>query len=515
MKFWFAAIVGFAVIAAWAAPAEATVYSVSPGGPITSLKSILGMLSAGDIVEIEPGTYNEVMKIRCNGTPASPIIIRGVGATRPVFDATGQNVNGVGANPRAIFQIEGANIIMENIEMIDARNGNNGAGIRLLNSTNAVIRNCKISYCDMGMMGGDTVSALIEDSDIGFNGTPLYDGYSHNMYMSGAGGIVVRGSYIHDALHGQNFKSRAHYNELWYNWIADSNEGEVGPVEGSDTAAANSNFLMVGNTVISKSGRTGNHVKYVIFGSDSGSGQHNGTMYMFNNTLIANDGRAHFVAFYGQGMDAVIRNNVFYGSDHIVEYWGAPVPVTGSHNWMETTSSVPPQFTDSVVGVWPGFRDYGSDDYRLLSGSTPIDEGSGSEDMWYVDGDGVVHDLVVDESYLYGAGRFPRLAAGTIDIGAYEYITPPTVVGDATGDGAVDGADYTLWADNYLSVGVPPWLNGGCTVGNFNDDLVVDDADYTLWADNYGYGVGGSAPEPLTVALLALGAAAVLRRRRA
>jgi hypothetical protein len=93
--------------------------------------------------------------------------------------------------------------------------------------------------------------------------------------------------------------------------------------------------------------------------------------------------------------------------------------------------------------------------------------------------------------------------------------------GDASLDGFVDGADYTLWADHYLMAGQ------GWGEGNFNGDAAVDGADYTIWADFYtggsspnpgtsGFGgLGGSTvPEPAGLALMALGGAALLRRRR-
>jgi hypothetical protein len=51
--------------------------------------------------------------------------------------------------------------------------------------------------------------------------------------------------------------------------------------------------------------------------------------------------------------------------------------------------------------------------------------------------------------------------------------------GDATGDDKVDGADYTVWADYFLSDSAT-WL-----MGDFTGDGVVDGADYTVWADHY------------------------------
>jgi hypothetical protein len=59
---------------------------------------------------------------------------------------------------------------------------------------------------------------------------------------------------------------------------------------------------------------------------------------------------------------------------------------------------------------------------------------------------------------------------------------PDSYGGDASGDGAVNGADYTIWADNF-------GLQAGTfDQGDFNCDGFVDGADYTIWADNFGLG---------------------------
>jgi PEP-CTERM motif-containing protein len=81
------------------------------------------------------------------------------------------------------------------------------------------------------------------------------------------------------------------------------------------------------------------------------------------------------------------------------------------------------------------------------------------------------------------------------------------IPGDANGDGVVSDADYTIWADNYGQSGAS-W-----DMGDFNGDGEVSDADYTIWADNYGAG-GGDVPEPTTMALVALGGLAMIRRKR-
>jgi hypothetical protein len=88
----------------WNSTSGAAPYQI---GPTHSLQSVsaLPQLHPGDVVEIDSGTYKEVMRWTSSGTAAQPIVIRGVGA--PVFDADGLRVDGVLPRPRAVFQIEG------------------------------------------------------------------------------------------------------------------------------------------------------------------------------------------------------------------------------------------------------------------------------------------------------------------------------------------------------------------------------------------------------------------------
>jgi poly(3-hydroxybutyrate) depolymerase len=57
--------------------------------------------------------------------------------------------------------------------------------------------------------------------------------------------------------------------------------------------------------------------------------------------------------------------------------------------------------------------------------------------------------------------------------------TVTSIPGDYNGDGVVDLADYTVWADHYGQ-------SGQGVAGDGNGDGTVDLADYTVWADHYG-----------------------------
>jgi hypothetical protein len=412
MKFF--AVVTFVLISlVCTSPVGSETYRIGVGQRYKTVGEIAGSLQPGDTMLIEPGVYREALKLQANGTPEQPIVIRGLGAKRPLFDAENLPVSGRGAVPRAIFQIEGAHLIIEHLEFKNARNGNNGAGIRLNNSTSVVIRDCKISYCDMGIQGGDTETAVIENCEICYNGSPQHNGYSHNFYMLGHR-VVVKNCFIHNSLYGQNYKSRAHYNELWYNRILDSNEGEVGTVDGKgDTDRPHSHTLMVGNVVVSKADRTGNRSKYILMGTESG-GAHEGTLYLFYNILIAKHPSVHFVQLSDPKARADIRHTVFWGSAFVLDATLDSTIAMGRNNWLPRGAVFPAGFQESYLGDEPGFRDAENDDYRLTSRSPLF---RAAEPIEYFDGDGMKQIRVVDQKKLDDVRNFQRSGIGLLEQG--------------------------------------------------------------------------------------------------
>ena len=434
-------------IAAWlacAASARAATYQVGPARTYHAVGS-LPSLSPGDIVEIGPATYNEVRRWTRPGSAAQPIIVRGVGAVRPVFDATGLTVDGAMPNPRAVFQVEADYITLENLEFQNARNGDNGAGIRVTSGNNVTVTNCRITMCDMGVMCDNNSNLVIEASEICSNGTALYDGYSHNFYLGG-NSATVRFCYIHDSLYGQNFKSRAHYTELLYNYIADSQDGEVGLVDAAETTATNSHAGMIGNIVISKPRLSGyNSGRFIQFGQDSG-GQHNGTLYAFNNTFIAGDGRIQFLSANAAGATVVAHNNVFYGSDKTVGTLGGGI--SGTYNWLQSSATVPATFYTSTTGSDPSFVNRAARDLHLTASSGCRNRGLNA--LLYLDGTGAAHSGLPTLEYVNHVQSRPRSSDGQTDLGAYEYRAPAFSAIRFSGDDCL--VEFTTAAGNQYNL---------------------------------------------------------------
>jgi hypothetical protein len=410
-------IAGLACVLISAGSLPAATLQVGSGKTYASLTN-LPSLSPGDIVEIYPGTYNALKMWYDSGTAASPITIRGIGTPRPVMDGTGLYPDGSGSTPRAMYQFQNAShFIVENIEFMNATNGDNGAGIRVVFGDDITIRNCKITYCDMGIMCNGNDNLLIEHSEIAFNGTPLYDGYSHNFYLGGQK-VTIQYCYIHDSLYGQNFKTRGHYTELLYNYIADSQDGEIGFADEADTTPLpNSHAVMIGNVIISKPRQSGyNSGRFINFGQDSGNA-HNGTLYAYNNTFIAGDGRIQFLVASTTGATIVAKNNIFYGSGQIVGPVGGGI--SGANNWMPSTATVPGTFTSTTQGTNPGFADVTNRDFHLTAGSACRDKAVGG--LTYLDGTGASHSGTPVWEYVNHVQNVARFNDGQMDLGAYEY----------------------------------------------------------------------------------------------
>ncbi len=110
--------------------------------------------------------------------------------------------------------------------------------------------------------------------------------------------------------------------------------------------------------------------------------------------------------------------------------------------------------------------------------------------------------LTTFSELVFGTGGALTYRLDNVTTTAYLSLLP----GDANRDNQVDGADYTVWADNFLQTG-QAW-----STGDFNGDGKVDGADYTVWADHFAPAALSlsAVPESSTLALAGVGALMLL-----
>jgi hypothetical protein len=180
---------------------------------------------------------------------------------------------------------------------------------------------------------------------------------------------------------------------------------------------------------------------------------------------------------------------------------GAPLP-TGGAGFM--TGYTGPDSTDGFI---MRVDVTATDSYRVVitdDGVTKVDvsgalrggatTGQGINNLYIWSSDG--SPATIDTSYFTNMQVIPTPV-------------PPGNDGDYNDDGEVDAADYVLWRK----------LNGTSTdLPNDPNPLPIDMDQYNTWRANFGEsgsGTGGTVvPEPSTIAMIVIGFALLLRRRR-
>jgi hypothetical protein len=436
---------------ALAAPAAAgTTYQVGPGKPYATLQEVAPLLAPGDLVEVDGDhTYPGDVVFTQAGAALAPITIRGirVNGLRPVLSGGTNTVTFESPWPYTA----GADwYVFEGFEVT-------GGSFRCVyhQAANLTVRDVVVHDCPQhGILGADqgSGSLTLEYTEVYRCGA---GDSRHQIYMAtdetNRPGSVFRMQhcYVHDGLGGNNVKSRAERNEIYFNWIEGAYYHElelIGPDPGMPAAPPREDSDVVGNVL-----RKRNGTFYVVrFGGDA-TGETGGRYRFVNNTVLASTS-AVFRLF--DAIESIqMHNNVFLRVDGtgvnimrtVDANWttGSEV-IAGSNNWVQTGSTnLPSQWTGTLTGADPGFADLASGDLRPAAGSPLIDHGN---------------DAPQDPpGYPFPAPLFPpafqpplhaletpgeaavRVIDGPIDVGAFEY-------GGIFADGFESG-DTSAWSN--------------------------------------------------------------------
>ena len=378
------AILVVAAIFFVAANLQAATYHVQPGGTYPTLQAVVGILAEGDVVEVEgDATYPGDVTFTRPGKADAKITIRGirVNGRRPVISG---GTNTVAFTTPWPYSGPGADhYVFEGFEVT-------GGSQRCIyhQADDLIVRDVVVHDCSgQGIHGADGGSG-----DITLEYVEVYacgsGDRNHQIYMATDEvhypGSVFRMQYcyIHDGSGGNNVKSRAERNEIYYNWIENAYYHElelIGPDggDGGDSSLAREDSDVVGN-VLRKTARNG----FVTRVGGDGTGESFGRYRFVNNTIISAQS-AVFRLF--DGLESIeMHNNIFYRNnggavdlirDAEVNWTTGSARIAGNHNWVaQGALHVPSQWQETRYGTDPGFVDFSSADLRLASDSLLIDE---------------------------------------------------------------------------------------------------------------------------------------------
>ena len=513
---------GLAVVCV-AGDAAAETYTMGPGDDYTVLEAA----QPGDIVEIEPGTYQFRVHLTAEGDASNPIIIRAMDPDDPpVWDLAGNNVNAWpgsytgGDNGRGGWMVRGGGYQISGIEFRNCHNaGGNAAGLRTIDSTDVTLRDIRFEGNDVGM-SGDGENTLVEFSEFVGNGQQS-NPPQHSIYIYG-GSIHLRHNYIHDSAGGQNLHIRARDSVIEYNWIARAQNYEGDIMTGDDP---DHTMVFRGNVVVGNAAPENGSRVFVLHNDTGAPGISMNIEVVWNTFFLQSGTNPAIVAVSNHTLESAsveISNNIVFGTNRAVSVNDPDLGNTtigGANNWFPTGADVGP-LVGTIFGDDPGFRDVATRDFTLREDSAAL----GAAD--------VTVPGVPDREYFESEDNplMFRWRAAATDLGALQHNTegpgygpyddpreppPPggtsggeTSAGDESGgeppDGTTSGSDP--------SAGTSTTGDGGTSAGSPDDG--GSGSESTAGADSSDGGsgcrVGGTSQAGW--ALLVLGG--LVRRRR-
>jgi hypothetical protein len=426
-------IIALFIVVLCVGSASAITYQVGPGRTYTTLQAVAPLLNPGDLVEVDGNaTYPGDLIFTRPGTVVNKITIRGirVNGLRPIISG-GTNTVEFRLSDHYVF------------ESFDVTGGS-FRGI-YHHAHDITIRDTVVHHCPAhGILGADTDSGsltleYVEIHHCG-NGTGQHPLYMATDEFAHPGSVFrMQYCYLHDQNGGNNIKSRAERNEIYYNWVSGGFYGEIeliGPDPhgnkkvNTDTAREDSD--VVGN-VFQHIATQGTRMARV--GSD-GTGETKGRYRFVNNTFILRQGQVSPAVEIFEGIDSLeMHNNVFFrvGGAPIDKMvletrvrWVAGQVSTGSNNWIPTGSAlVPTAWTGTITGTNPGFTNITTYDVRPISTSPLVNAGNPAPAS--PAGHPFISPLFPPAFHpplhtaLAVGTASPRPVYGAIDIGAYEW----------------------------------------------------------------------------------------------
>ncbi|MBD3243033.1 MAG: hypothetical protein GF331_20755 [Chitinivibrionales bacterium] len=456
---------------------HADTYRVGPGRTYTELGDVTGLLGPGDTALVDGNqTYSAGTRFSRSGTADAPIVIAGLqpqGGSRPAV--TGTANYGI--------EITGDHVVLHGFEIDGMPKGVGVFG------DNITVRACIIHGCNHGLIGygTGTGNVTVEYCEFYGNGVPTGGATQHQIYMAtdeeNHPGSVFRLQYcyLHDAVEGDNVKSRAERNEIYYNWVENAGTSGHGlglfapdPEDNANVSigTAREDADVVGNVIIQ--GRN----SCARIGGDIPGQPTNGRYRFVNNTFILTGSRGDVIRTFNVVETLEMYNNVVYntasGADIRVlndadgAWVHSPRSVTGSHNWIvDGATRVPTsdEWSSTFRGAGSPFADVDVQDYSPGQDGALVDAGTASTptiteytfpDPLFPPAFHPPLGLLIDT----GAAE-ARPTVGTIDIGAFEASSQAVAMDGFRGPCRPLSGGWDVGAATRGELGIDGRLTGG------------------------------------------------------
>jgi len=366
---WAALLLGVGLVAV-PTPAQA---KTTRAHTAEQFAGLVGAANPGDVIELAPGTYDTEIYVERPGLEGMPIVIRGVvdgDGQRPVIRG-GENT----------VTIESNHVVFESIEVT----GGSRRCVFVIGH-DVTLRDLVVHDCQgQGILAADADSGtlVIDRTEVYRSGRGEYD---HQIYVTTDQatypGAVFRlqHCYLHDANGGNNVKSRAERNEIYFNWIEGARYHElelIGPdVRHPPDYREDSD--VVGNVLRKTNGDSHG----VRLGGDATMDTDGRYRFAHNTFWMRNSGMSPVRLF--DGVESLeLHNNVFFvdggapttllRTARVKWAQGKPL-IVGSHNYIPPGSKdVPEALTQTISVPDPGFRNLAGFDLRPGAGSPLVD----------------------------------------------------------------------------------------------------------------------------------------------
>ena len=464
----------------WTFSINAATLQVGPGKQFASLNAVQTIVKPGDVVQVYgDATYPGNVWFKVHGKADNPIIIRGIAVNgkRPVL--SGGEVGSGGLDGWTVL-FAGDFYTFEGFDVTA------GAKYCIINKAHGTtIRDSVIHDCpNHGILGTDSESGslTIEYCEVHHCGSgegkhQLYIATDETAHPKSV--FRLQHCYIHDGLGGNNVKTRAERNEIYFNWIEGAAFHEldlIGP-DGQEENLAREDSDVVGNVIIKKS-----KWQLARIGGD-GTGSTFGRYRFVNNTFIMSDLSLIGIRLQYELESLELHNNVFYrpgGLDTTFikrsDPFGPDPVVSGTNNWIgDNFLEIPNGIIQPIRGNAPGFADINTFDFRPIDSSPLVDQGASLKSL---SGPYPFPNPLEDPLYLPPPRRMLAvnsavlhpIAGKSIDIGAYEFGS--VIDGGITVDSGVVDSGSVI--DSGAVIGSGNVIDSSTITDSGNVDSAVD-----------------------------------------